>query len=199
MIGRRFIAIAGAFALTLAAGVAVLWRTGAIDVARLPLAMEIGGPFELTTHDGKRLASKELAGRPYAVFFGFTFCPDVCPTTLLELTNVLQQLGPDADRMRYLFISVDSERDTPEHLKLYLSNFDARILGLTGTVAEIAAVARAYRAFYEKVPTKDGFTYNHSALTYLMDAKGKFAGTITYQESEAVQVAKLRRLIAAGS
>ena len=196
MIGRRFIAIAGALALTLAAGIAILWRTGAIDVARLPLALEIGGPFELTTHEGKRLASRDLAGKPYAVFFGFTFCPDVCPTTLLELTNVLQQLGPDADRMRYLFISVDSERDTPEHLKVYLSNFDARIIGLTGSAAEIAGVARAYRAYYEKVPTKDGFTYNHSALTYLMDAKGKFAGTITYQESEAVQVAKLRRLIA---
>lgn len=193
---RRVIAVAGALAITLSAVTAIMLRTGAIDVSRLPLAIEIGAPFELTTHEGKRLASGDLAGRPFAVFFGFTFCPDVCPTTLLELTDVLAQLGPDADRMRYLFISVDSERDTPEHLKLYLSNFDSRIVGLTGTASQIAAVAKGYRAFYEKVPTKDGFTYNHSALTYLMDSKGKFAGTITYQESAAVQVAKLRRLIA---
>jgi protein SCO1/2 len=158
-------------------------------------APQIGGPFELTTQDGRHLSSRDLLGRPFAVFFGFTFCPDVCPTTLLDLTNVLKQLGPDSDKMRYLFISVDTQRDTPEQLKLYLSNFDPRITGLTGAPREIAAVAKAYRAYYEKIPTSDGFTYNHTALMYLMDAKGHFAGTITYQETEAVQVAKLKRLI----
>lgn len=195
----RLIAIVGAVLLTIAAGAALFMRASGLDTSSLPLAVQIGGPFELTTHEGKRLASRDLAGRPFAVFFGFTFCPDVCPTTLLELTNVLKQLGPDADRMRYLFISVDTERDTPDHLKLYLSNFDSRILGLTGTAQEIAAVAKAFRAYYEKVPTKDGFTYNHSALTYLMDAKGRFAGTITYQESEAIQLTKLRRLVGSAS
>jgi protein SCO1 len=137
----------------------------------------VGGPFELTTHDGKRLSSSELAGTPFAIFFGFTSCPDVCPTTMLELTNVLRRLGPDADRMRYFFVSVDTERDTPEQLKLYLSNFDHRITGLVGTPAEIAAVARAYRVYYEKVPTKDGYTYNHTALLYLMGRDGHLVGT----------------------
>jgi protein SCO1/2 len=163
--------------------------------AQMPLAAQIGGPFELTTQDGKRLSSAELKGAPFALFFGFTHCPDVCPTTLLELSNDIKKLGPDADRMRFLFVSVDTERDTPDLLKLYLSNFDPRISGLTGTPAEIASVAKAYRAFYEKVPTKDGFTYNHTALVYLMGADGRLVGTLNYQEPEEVQLKKLRRLV----
>jgi protein SCO1/2 len=179
-----------------AAGAAYLLRSDLATVSRqLPLAAGIGGPFELTTHDGKRLSSAELKGTPFALFFGFTHCPDVCPTTMLELSNAIKALGPDADRMRFFFVSVDPERDTPEHLKVYLSNFDPRIAGLVGTPAEIAAVAKAYRAFYEKVPTKDGFTYNHTALVYLMGRDGRLAGTINYREPQDVQLKKLRRLI----
>src|SRR5262245_59128275 len=164
---------------------------------QLPLAAGIGGPFELTTHDGRRLSSAELKGTPFALFFGFTHCPDVCPTTMLELSNAIQALGPDADRMRFFFVSVDPERDTPEQLKLYLSNFDSRITGLVGTPDEIAAVAKAYRAIYQKVPTKDGFTFNHTALVYLMGPDGRLAGTITYQENAEAQLKKLRRLLGA--
>jgi protein SCO1/2 len=179
-----------------AAGAAYVLRPNLGSLkGQLPLSAQIGGPFELTTHDGKRLSSAELKGTPFAMFFGFTHCPDVCPTTMLELSNVIKQLGPDADRMRFFFVSVDPERDTPEHLKVYLSNFDPRIAGLVGTPAEIAAVAKAYRAFYEKVATKDGFTYNHTALIYLMGRDGRLAGTINYQEPEDVQLKKLRRLI----
>jgi protein SCO1/2 len=163
---------------------------------QLPLAAGIGGPFELTTHEGKRLSSGELKGTPFALFFGFTHCPDVCPTTMLELSNAMKALGPDADRMRFLFVSVDPERDTPEQLKLYLSNFDPRITGLVGTPEEIAAAAKAYRAIYEKVPTKDGgFTFNHTALVYLMGRDGRLVGTINYQEGAEAQLKKLRRLI----
>ncbi|HEX5999816.1 MAG TPA: SCO family protein [Hyphomicrobiaceae bacterium] len=166
----------------------------------MPLAAQIGGPFELTTHEGRRMSNAELKGKPFAVFFGFSYCPDVCPTTLQELSNVLERLGPDADRMHYLFVSVDPERDTPEHLKLYLSSFDNHITGLTGTPQEIAAIAKAYRAVYEKVPTKDGgFTFNHTAVVYLMDRDGHFAGTMNFQESEDVQLKKLRRLIGVSS
>jgi protein SCO1 len=179
-----------------AAGAAYVSWPGVGTLPRsMPLSAQIGGPFELTTHDGKRLSSAELKGTPFALFFGFTHCPDVCPTTMLELSSVIKQLGPDADRMRFFFVSVDPERDTPEHLKVYLSNFDHRIAGLVGTPAEIAAVAKAYRAFYEKVATKDGFTYNHTALVYLMDRDGRLAGTINYQEPQDVQLKKLRRLI----
>jgi protein SCO1 len=182
------------------AGAVYLLRPNFGAVTRqLPLAAAIGGPFELTTHDGKRLSSTELKGTPFALFFGFTHCPDVCPTTMLELSNAIKALGPDADRMRFFFVSVDTERDTPEQLKVYLSNFDARITGLVGTPAEIAAVAKAYRAIYEKVPTKDGFTYNHTALVYLMGPDGRLAGTINYQESVDAQLKKLRRLLGVSS
>ena len=183
-------------AFILAAGAVYVLRPnlGAIP-GQLPLAAGIGGPFELTTHEGKRLSSADLAGTPFALFFGFTHCPDVCPTTMLELSNAMKALGADADRMRFLFVSVDPERDTPEQLKLYLSNFDPRITGLAGTPQEIAAVAKAYRAIYEKVPTKDGYTYNHTALVYLMGRDGRLVGTINYQESVEAQLKKLRRLI----
>lgn len=183
-----------------AAGAAWIWQAGSgLLSAQMPLAASIGGPFELTTPEGKRLSSAELKGTPFALFFGFTHCPDVCPTTMLELSNVIKRMGPDADRMRFFFVSVDTERDTPDLLKLYLSNFDPRITGLVGTPEEIAAVAKSYRAFYEKVPTKDGFTYNHTALVYLMDRDGRLAGTLNYQEPEDVQLKKLRRLVGQAS
>ena len=190
----RTLAWAAIAALLVAVGVVLYARLPA--GGGLPLAATIGGPFELTTHEGKRLSAADLKGRPFAMFFGFTFCPDVCPTTLLELTNVIRELGPDADKMRFLFVTVDPERDTPEQLKLYVSNFDPHITGLTGSAADIANVARAYRAYYEKVPTKDGYTMNHSAITYLMDKQGQFFGTIAYQEKHETQVAKLKRLVA---
>lgn len=189
-------AVWAAIAVLIAVIAVVTLRGGGGLPKSLSPVAQIGGPFVLTTHDGKRMSSAELNGTPFAIFFGFTFCPDVCPTTMLELTNVLKRLGPDADRMRYFFVSVDTERDNPAHLKLYLSNFDSRIMGLTGTAEEIAAVARLYRAYYERVPTKDGFTYNHTALIYLMGRDGKLAGTISYQEKEETQLEKLRRVIA---
>ena len=114
---------------------------------------------------------------------------------MLSLSNLMKRLGPDADNMRYFFISVDTERDTPEHLKLYLSSFDDRITGLTGTASEIADVARSYRAYYEKVPTSDGYTYNHTAIVYLMGRDGRLIDTISFQEKEDTQFQKLKRLI----
>ena len=191
----RYVAWA-AVAAVLAAVAFVAMRGGIVARGSLLPTAQIGGPFTLTTHDGNKLSSADLKGTPFALFFGFTFCPDVCPTTLLDLSNVLKQLGADADRMRYFFVSVDTERDTPAHLKTYLSNFDQRIMGLTGTAEEIAALAKSYRAYYEKVPTKDGFTYNHTALIYLMGRDGRFVGTIAYQENESTQLDKLRRLAA---
>ena len=164
----------------------------------LPLAASIGGPFALPSTRGDVVSSASLDGKPFAVFFGYTFCPDVCPTTLLDLSGVIKQLGPDADRMNYLFVSVDPQRDTIEQLKLYLSSFDPHIVGLSGTEQQIAEVARQYRAVYEKVSTKDGYTINHTATTYLMDAHGRFFSTLGYQENPDVAVRKLKRLISGG-
>lgn len=161
--------------------------------------VRIGGPFTLTTQTGASLSDRDLQGRPFAVFFGFTRCPEVCPTTLWEMSEALKALGPDADRMKMLFISVDPERDTPEFLDRYLQSFDRRIIGLTGTPAEIAAVGKAYRAFWEKVPTENGdYTMNHTASIFLMDSHGEFVGTIAYEEQAPVRLEKLRRLIASG-
>jgi protein SCO1/2 len=155
----------------------------------------IGGPFNLASSAGGRLSSKELEGKPFAIFFGFTYCPDICPTTLLELSNVIKDLGAEADAMRFLFVSIDPQRDTPEQLRKYLSSFDPHITGLTGSEAEIAAVAKAYRAYFAKVPTSDGYTMNHSAITYLMGRRGEFVEHIAYQEDNAKQLLKLRKLI----
>jgi protein SCO1/2 len=192
----RIVAWTAVALLLVAAGLAYVLRPDAARISvSLPLAARIGGPFELTTHEGKRLSSAELAGTPFVVFFGFTHCPDVCPTTLLQLSNLIVQLGSDADRLRFLFITVDPERDTPEHLKLYLSNFDPRITGLTGTPEEIASVAKAYGAFYQKVATKHGFTFNHTAEVSLMGKDGRRVATLNEKEPQDVQLKKLRRLI----
>ena len=164
--------------------------------AQLPGAARFGAPFQLTSHEGRPFSSGQLEGKPYALFFGFTNCPDVCPTTLLEMSNHLAALGPDGDSLTVLFITVDPERDTAEHLKAYLASFDPRIVGLTGNLVEIASVVHAYHAFYEKVPTSSGYTMNHTATVYLIDRKGGLAGTLNHREPEGTQREKLRRLLA---
>lgn len=174
----------------LSAGINPL-RTFSLD--NLPLAASFGGPFELTAKDGTRFNSSRLEGKPYGVFFGFTNCPDICPTTLLDVSNHLRELGSSADRLNVVFITVDPERDTPEMLRTYLANFDPRIIGLTGTLKEIADVARAYRIIFEKVPTSGGYTINHSASMLLMDSRGQFSGTMSFQEPPATQLEKLKR------
>ena len=189
--------------LIVVAAAAVLATSGVklpgLTQRALPLAAIIGGPFELASTSGGAVTSASLKGKPLAVFFGYTFCPDVCPTTLLDLSTVIKQLGPDADRMNYLFVSVDPGRDTIEQLKLYLSSFDPHIIGATGTELQIADMARKYHAVYEKTVGKDGYTISHTATTYLMDARGQFHSTLAYQENPDTVVAKLKRLIAASS
>lgn len=161
---------------------------------------DIGGPFSLTTQHGKRFTEADVKAKPYLVFFGFTHCPEVCPTTLFELTGVLAELGAEADRLVPIFVTVDPERDTQEYLASYLGVFDSRIVGLRGTPDETAAMARLFRATYRKVPLEDGdYTMDHTAIIYLMDDRGQLFDRIEYLEDHASQVAKLRRLLAAGS
>ena len=156
-----------------------------------------GGAFRLTDQNGAMVSDADLKGRPFAIFFGFTRCPEICPTTLWEMSQALKELGPEADQVKVLFVTVDPERDRPEMLQQYLQSFDPRITGLTGSEAEIAAVAKAYRVYWRKVPTGDGdYTMDHSAMIYLMDAEGRFTDTIAYGTAEPERVAALRRLIA---
>jgi protein SCO1 len=196
IVAWTLIAVLGAAVILATAGVRLPGMPQGNIAGQLPLAAAVGGPFALPATTGGTVSSDSLKGKPFAIFFGFTYCPDVCPTTLLDLSNTIKQLGPDADRMNFLFVSVDPGRDTIEQLKTYLTSFDPRIIGATGTDAQIAAIARAYRAVYEKVATKESYTMNHTATTYLMDAKGQFHGTLAYQENADVVLKKLRRLIA---
>ncbi|WP_336071176.1 SCO family protein [Nitratireductor rhodophyticola] len=160
---------------------------------------DIGGAFTLTGEDGETVTEADFLGKPTAIFFGFTFCPDVCPTTLFELSGLIEALGPDADRLNYAFVSVDWERDGPEELARYTSSFDDRIRGLSGTKEQIEAVTRAYRVYYKKVPTEDGdYTIDHTASVYLMNAEGGFVGTLSYGEAHDSMLEKLKRLATQG-
>ena len=160
---------------------------------------QIGGPFTLEKTDGSVFTDKDLAGKPYAMFFGFTHCPEVCPTTLWEASGWLKELGTDADRIAIYFVTVDPERDTGELLAEYLTSFYPRITGLTGTNEQIEQIKQAYRVYARKVPLEDGdYTMDHTASMYLMHGDGNFAGTIAYQENSETAIAKLRRLIKDG-
>ena len=151
----------------------------------------------LTTHNGARFSLEQVEGRPVAVVFGFTHCPDVCPTTLLDWSNVLADLGPNGDRLKVLFVSVDPERDTPEALKAYLTSFDPRIVALTGSAAEIAAAAQAFDAYYEKVPEKGGgFSFDHTIKTYFVDRDGRLAGSVDLKTAESERRKALAALLA---
>lgn len=157
---------------------------------------DIGGPFRLMTHKGQPFGDADLRGRPHLLFFGFTHCPDVCPTTLSELTQRYEALGKDADKLTTLLVTVDPERDTPELLKEYMAAFDPRFIALRGTNAETEAIASAYKAYVKKVPLEGGgYTMDHTTIVYMLDRKGRFAGALDRHEDEEVQLAKLRSLI----
>lgn len=159
---------------------------------------ELGGPFRLTDQNGRAFTEKDVAGAPHAVFFGFTNCPDVCPTTLFALGETMKQLGPDADRLRVLFVTVDPERDTTEQLATYMSSFDPRFTALTGDTAAIDAMVKNYRAYYRKVPNEGGgYTMDHTALVFLMGADGRFVTTLDMHEPPENQLAKLKRVLKA--
>jgi len=159
-------------------------------------ASSIGGPFTLTDQHGETVTEAALKGHPSAIFFGYTFCPDVCPTTLFEVTGWLDKLGPDADRLGVYFVTVDPERDTQESLAEYLSAFDPRITGLTGTPQAVAEIVKSYRVYARKVPLDDGgYIMDHTASIYLLDSDAVFTGTIDYQEDPDTALKKLQRLV----
>ena len=154
----------------------------------------IGGPFQLIDQNGTPISDSDLKGRPFLVFFGYTHCPDVCPTTLFDVSELMRALGQDADRTAALFITVDPERDTPAVMKDYLSSFDPHVRGATGDAAAIAAAEKAYRVFAKKVPTDNGdYTMDHTALVYLMDKQGRFIAPFSLKRRPEEAAADLRR------
>jgi protein SCO1/2 len=152
-------------------------------------------PFTLVDTIGRKVTERDMLGRPAVVFFGFTYCPEVCPTTLADMTNWMGTLGPDADRLGVFFITIDPARDSPSELGKYLSSFDPRIRGLTGTASDIDGVAKAFGIYYQRVEIEGGYTMDHSSSVLLLDSSGRFAGTISYQEAKDIAVAKLKRLV----
>jgi len=156
----------------------------------------IGGPFTLVDQNGATVSERDFAGKPYLMFFGFTHCPDVCPTTLQQISDVLAALGPKADTLKVAFVSVDPERDTPESLKTYLSSFDPRIVGLTGSPEQVAAAIKTFRAYAKKVPSQGGdYTMEHTALVYLMDARNGFVGAVNLNRPATETAAELSKRI----
>ncbi|MGY4282562.1 protein SCO1/2 [Bradyrhizobium sp. LM2.7] len=191
----RPLVIATAFAASLLVGLLIMfWAMGGVSKVAQPAA--IGGPFQLTDQNGKVVTDQNLKGKPTLIFFGYTHCPDVCPTSLFEISEVLRAMGKDADKVNAIFISVDPERDTQAAMKDYLSSFDPHLEGLSGDPAEIAKVITSYRVYAKKVPTKDGdYTMDHTALVYLMDRAGRFVSPFNLKRSPEEAATELRRYL----
>lgn len=190
----RVLLIAAAFLAGLASMLTVVlvvaWR------ADVPITRSaVGGPFQLVDQDGRAMTQDDLKGRPTLLFFGFTHCPDICPTTLFEVSEILRQLGPDADKVRAAFVTVDPERDTPAVLKDYLGSFDPHLMALTGSREDVERMLKSYRVYSRKVPTDGGYTMDHTALVYLMDKRGQFVAPFNMKRTPQEAATDLRRYI----
>jgi protein SCO1 len=154
----------------------------------------IGGPFVLTGSNGQPFPSSRLNGRPAAIFFGFTHCPDVCPTTLARLVKLRRQLGKGDEAVSIVFVTVDPERDGPVEVGSYAGLFGAPVIGLTGSPSDIERVKKQFGVFSQKVEQPGGYTVDHSAAVFLMDRNGQFVATVSPEEGDGVALDKLRRL-----
>lgn len=170
--------------IALITGLGALWLTGSLPRGPIGTGTAlVGGPFTLTDHNGKRVTDQDFRGKYMLIFFGFTFCPDVCPSELQVMSAALDELGPKGDKIQPIFITIDPERDTPEAMKIYVSNFHPRLVGLTGSPEDIAAVAKAYRVYYAKAKgteDKPDYLMDHTTILYLMGPDGKFVKHFTY-------------------
>ncbi len=156
----------------------------------------IGGPFRMTDHRGRTFSDADLRGKPTLLFFGFTACPDVCPTALAEMSGWLDALGPAGNDIVAVFVSVDPERDDVKSMANYLEAFDSRIVGLTGTPEQLAGFAKAYRIYYRKVSVAGGeYTMDHTAGVYLLDRNLRFAGLLDLHMEQAAAMEKIRRVL----
>src|SRR5438105_1308802 len=198
---RRFILAAAVLGglVILGAGVllAMLQRDAPRGAAGTLLASAIGGPFRLVDQSGKTVTDADLKGKWSLVYFGYTHCPDACPTALNAIAIALDQLGQKREAVRSVFITVDPERDTPEVLKEYVANFDAPILALSGSPEEIARAAKAYRVYYAKHSEPGGdYSMDHSSVIYLMDPEGRFTASFTHQSTPEEIAERLKKLLA---
>lgn len=194
---RRILFVLAAFivgAVVIVAGALAMLPTGGGQQVSTQIA--IGGPFRLLDQDKNEVTDETFIGEPKLVFFGFTHCPDICPTSLFEMSQAFEALGTDARKVAGLFITVDPERDTPEVMKSYLGSFHPSIQGLTGSPEQVAAVIKAYRAYAKKVPTQGGdYTMDHTAIVYLMGKDGEFIAPFDLKRPPDVVAADLRRYL----
>ena len=188
--------LAGLIVLVSGTLLVLAYRDGPGGAAGTLLASAVGGPFNLVDQNGKPFTDADLKGKWHLVFFGYTHCPDVCPTTLNQLSLMLDQLKAKRDRVEIVFITVDPERDTPEILKSYMSSFDAPIKALSGTPDQVAGAAKAFRVYSAKRPRSDGsYDMDHSAAIFVMDPKGRFAGALTPDMTAETMAERLRGLM----
>jgi protein SCO1/2 len=192
----RIVTVIAAFIAGLAIfSTAIFMFAGRLPVP-VPQPSAIGGPFRLVDQSGNAVTQEDLKGKPSLIFFGFTHCPDICPTALFDMSQVYKALGRDGDRVAAFFVTVDPERDTPDVLKEYLSSFDPRLRGLTGDPASVAAMEKAYRVYSKKVPLEaGGYTMDHTALVYLMDKQGRFVAPFNLKRKPDESAAELRRFL----
>lgn len=195
---RRSRLVFAALVLLIAAGLGgYAWMNRHIEQKGFGAAL-VGGPFTLTDQNGKRVTEKDFLGKYMLVFFGYTYCPDVCPTELQVMMAALDAMGPEADQVQPVFISIDPGRDTPEVLKAYVGNFGPRLIGLTGTPDEVATAAKAYRVYYAKAgntPSATDYLMDHSSIIYLMGPDGRFVKHMPYTTDAAKLAAVLKEAL----
>src|SRR5262245_45681370 len=185
--------LAAVLLLTAAIGVGWYHTKGEITTELVPPS--IGGPFTLTDGDGHPVTDETYRGKWLVVYFGYTYCPDACPTGLSNIGAAMKLLGADADRVQTLLITVDPERDTPEVMKSYVAAFDSRFVGLTGTPEQIAAVARSYRAYYKRIGEGDDYIMDHTVVIYIMDPDGHYRTMLRHTTPPAEIAETLKKLL----
>lgn len=187
------------------AAVIARWQLQSADRMAAGPAAAVGGPFQLVDHTGRTVTDADYRGKQLLIYFGYTFCPDVCPTELAAMAQALDRLGPAADKVQPLFITIDPARDTVEKLAQYVPLFHPRMAGLTGTAEQIATVAKAYRVYYAKAPAKAGegkagddatYMMDHSSFVYWMDGQNRFRGVFPAGTSAGEMAEKLRAGVA---
>jgi protein SCO1 len=177
------------------------WLTYQVTQSKEQIAeAPFGVPFELVDQNGQPITEHALRGKPTALFFGFTHCPEVCPTTLFELDGWIKTVDPDAKGLQAYFVTVDPERDTPEILGQYISNVTDRVTGIAGDPAKVAEVVKGFRVYAKKIPLDEAqpdgdYTMDHTASVFLLDADGRFKGTIAYGENPDTAIKKLENLM----
>jgi protein SCO1/2 len=190
------IVLAGLVILGTGAFLALALRETPRGAAGTALANAIGGPFQLVDQNGKTVTEADLKGKWSLIYFGYTHCPDACPTALNDISIALSELGPKRAAVRPVFITVDPERDTPETLKAYVTSFDAPILALTGTAEQVAKAAKNYRVYYAKHPEAGGdYSMDHSSVIYVMDPEGRFTASFTHESAPEQISERLKKLI----